>query len=163
MNRLAEFEENIRINRASIVSFIKNNIKASVDADDVFQKASLTMWKKYETFDKETSFFSWAATIARFQSNNHRRSSERCPISFDSEVYDVVCLKMKTESKNEDDRYESLQTALNSLDEEVKDLLIKVYVNGEQIKELAEKSGVPVQTLYNKVNIAKKKLIKMLT
>ena len=58
MNRLAEFEKNIRNNRTAIVSFIKNNIRASVDAEDIFQKASLTMWKKYETFDNETSFFS---------------------------------------------------------------------------------------------------------
>lgn len=163
MNRLAEFEKNIRNNRTAIVSFIKNNIRASVDAEDIFQKASLTMWKKYETFDNETSFFSWAATIARFQSNNHRRSSERCPVSFDSEVYDVVSIKYQTEYKEEDERYDNLQIALDSLDEDIKDLFMKVYVNGEQIKDIAEKSGLPVQTLYNKLNITKKKLVKMLS
>lgn len=162
MNRLSEFEENIRSNRTAIVGFIRSNIKASVDAEDIFQKASLTMWKKYEAFDKETSFFSWATTIAKFQANNYRRSVQRCPVTFDSEMYDVVCLQYKTEFKHEDERYEILQTALNSLDQDIKELLIKVYVNGEQIKELAEKSGVPVQTLYNKVNVAKKKLVKFL-
>jgi len=163
MNRLLEFEENIRNNRTALVSFIKKNIRASVDAEDIFQKASLTMWKKYETFNKETSFFSWAATIAKFQANNYRRSVNRCPVSFDSEVYDVVCLKYQTDYKEEDERYDNLQIALDSLDEDIKDLFMKVYINGEQIKDLAEKFGVPAQTLYNRVNIAKKKLIKMLS
>ena len=78
-------------------------------------------------------------------------------------MYDVVSIKYQTEYKEEDERYDNLQIALDSLDEDIKDLFMKVYVNGEQIKDIAEKSGLPVQTLYNKLNITKKKLVKMLS
>lgn len=162
MNRLAEFEENIRTNRVMLVRIINSNIRTSADAEDIFQRASLTMWRKYDNFDSKTAFIAWASTIVKFEACNFRRSYNRCPVSFDSEVYDVVSLLQKTESTIDDERYEKLQLALNCLDKDTKKLLVSVYLNGEEIKTIAEKTGKSPRTLYNKINLAKKKLVEMI-
>ena len=159
MNRLKEFEENLKNNYAGLSAFILSNIKNNLHVDDILQKVSLTIWKRYNDFDNSTKFMSWACTIAKFEINNYRRTSNRCPVNFNSDIYDDVSKFQKTEyGDHRDDITDKLQTALNSLDKESRNLLIAVYVNNEEAKDLAKKAGKSPQTYYNKLNIAKKKL-----
>lgn len=158
MNRKQEFEDNLSSNRRSLISFILNKVNRTMDAEDVFQRASVIMWNKYNTFDSTTNFMSWACTIASFEVKNYMRSIFRCPVAFDSEVYDVIASLQIAEDKVENDIHDKLRLALTSLDEESKNLLINVYVNGEEAKDLAKKAGKSPQTYYNKLNIARNKI-----
>jgi len=133
-----------------------------MDAEDILQRASMTMWNKYDTFDSTTNFMSWACTIALYESRNCYRSFIRCPISFNSEVYDDISLKQIVEDRQDNQIHDKLYDALSELDEESRNLLIGVYVNGEEAKDLAKKAGKSPQTYYNKLNIAKKKILEKL-
>jgi RNA polymerase sigma-70 factor (ECF subfamily) len=162
MNRKQEFEENLSSNRRSLISFILNKVRRTMDAEDVLQRASVIMWNKYDTFDSTTNFMSWACTIASFEVKNYMRSFFRCPVAFNSEVYDVISLLQIAEDKVENDIHDKLRLALTSLDEESKNLLIQVYVNGEEIKDLAKKAKKSPQTYYNKLTTLKKTLAEKL-
>jgi RNA polymerase sigma-70 factor (ECF subfamily) len=116
------------------------------------------MWRKYDKFDVTTNFVAWACTIIKYETLNFRRSMNRCPVHFDSETYEEASLFQKTEIKECNEKHEKLQKALNSLDETSRRLLISVYVNKEEAKELAKKDGKSPQTYYNKLNLAKRKL-----
>lgn len=162
MNRRVEFEENLKNNRNALMSFILSKTNKSMDTEDIFQRASMTMWNKYDSFDSTTNFMSWACAIAFYESRNCYRSFIRCPISFDSEVYDVISLNQMVEDKQDNEIYDKLYNALSELDEESRIILIGVYVNGEEAKDLAKKAGKSPQTYYNKLNIAKKKILEKL-
>jgi len=54
--------------------------------------------------------------------------------------------------------FEKLQIALNSLDDVSKQLLISVYIDKQEAKDLAKRDGKSPQTYYNKINLAKRKL-----
>lgn len=162
MNRRAEFEENLKNSRNALMSFILSKINKSMDVEDVFQRASMIMWNKYDLFDSTTNFISWACTIAFYESRNYCRSFIRCPISFDSEIYDKISLNQIFEDRQDNKMYDKLYNALSELDEESRNLLIGVYANGEEAKDLAKKAGKSPQTYYNKLNIAKKKIMEKL-
>ena len=164
MERLKEFEENLQANKTALLNIVASKIKNKSDASDILQRASITMWKKYDSFDKDTKFIAWASTIACYEAMNYIRSCCRCPVSFDSEVFDDASKFMKDSSAEESKIiiYEKLQKALPQLDSVSKRLLISVYVNGEEIKNLAEKDGKSPQTYYNKLTAAKKKLIELI-
>lgn len=160
MDRLKEFEENFKTNRKSLINFLYSKVNKT-DAEDVLQRASLIMWKKYDTFDSTTNFLSWAFTIVGYEASNYRRSFNRCPVTFDSEAFDVASMKL-IEYKDDNEVYEKFQIILNDLDEESKNLLIQVYVNGEEIRDVAKKAKKSPQTYYNKLNILKKFLAEKL-
>jgi RNA polymerase sigma-70 factor (ECF subfamily) len=160
MERLKEFEENIIINKNYLINIIASKIRNKSDAVDIFQRACIKMWKKYDQFDKQTNFMAWASTISIFEVKNYNRTYYRCPVNFDSTVFDVVGEKLKTSTETEKkfDLIEKLNKAINKLDEVSRYLITSVYMNNEDIKALAEKDGKSPQTYYNKLNLAKKKL-----
>jgi RNA polymerase sigma-70 factor (ECF subfamily) len=162
MNKKAEFEQNVKENQTNLIRFISSRINRNTDAEDIFQKACVTMWKRYNTFDSATDFMAWATTVASFEAKNHNRAFNRCPVSFDSEVYDVVSSIRLADMTEDNPMYEKIISALNSLDEESKRLVIGVYINGEEAKDLAKKAGKSPQTYYNKLNIARKKLVEQI-
>jgi RNA polymerase sigma-70 factor (ECF subfamily) len=164
MDRLQEFEENLRVNQNALINIISSKIKNKSDAFDIFQKASITMWRKYDSFDKNTVFMAWASTIASYETKNYIRSFNRCPVKFDSETYDVVSMFLLS-SSNEDnnDTLSKLNSAITKLDDISRRLVISVYIDGEEIKNLAKRDGKSPQTYYNKLNLAKKNLIEFLS
>lgn len=164
MKRLAEFEHNIKSNYNRLSGFIFSIVKDNIHSDDILQKVCLTMWRKYDNFNKSTEFMAWACTIAKYEISNYKRSLSRCPVSFDSQVYEDVSKFHKTEFSNtSNEKYDKLQTALKSLDKESRNLLIAVYIDNQEVRELAREAGKAYQTYYNKLNLAKKKLKQILS
>ena len=47
------------------------------DAEDVLQRASVTMWRRFETFDPDSDFIAWATTVAFYEVRNFQRVSGR--------------------------------------------------------------------------------------
>jgi len=159
MNKLKEFEENLQNNSSRLLGYICSLAKSNAHADDIFQKVSLTIWRRYNDFDNSTEFMSWACTIAKYEISNYHRTLNRCPVCFNSEIFDDASKFCKADSEaTVYEIYEKLYNALKSLDKESRDLLISVYVDNEEAKDLAKKAGKSPQTYYNKLNLAKKKL-----
>ncbi len=50
--------------RHRIYAFIAKQLVNPADAEDVFQKTSIVLWKKMQDFDTAGSFFHWACGIA---------------------------------------------------------------------------------------------------
>ena len=42
------------------------------DVDDILQRATITMWRKYASFQPGTSFVHWAIKIAKYESSNFK-------------------------------------------------------------------------------------------
>ena len=49
--------------QARIQAFIRTLVPDPVDADDLFQKTSLVMWRSFATFDREKTFLPWALGV----------------------------------------------------------------------------------------------------
>jgi RNA polymerase sigma-70 factor (ECF subfamily) len=155
---MQEFQEQISNNSTGLLSFIRSFTKNNIHTDDIFQKVCLTIWRRYNDFDKSTEFMLWACTIAKYEIKNYHRAINRCPVRFDSDMYEEVIKFRKTEEQTENEMHEKLNNALKTLDKQTRELLISVYINNEEIKDLAERDGKSSQTYYNKLNLAKKKL-----
>jgi len=61
--------------------------------------------------------------------------------------------------KQRDDRVAALQECLKKLDQGERDLLQRAYVDEESIRELARRDGQAAQTLYNRLNLLRKRLL----
>ena len=60
------------------------------DAEDVLQRASVVMWKRFGTFESGTDFVAWATTIAFYEVKNFQRVTGRSRLDFDDDLMQTL-------------------------------------------------------------------------
>src|SRR5882724_10581713 len=58
----------------------------NADAEDVLQRASITIWRKFGEFDPSKDFFAWASSFCFYEAKNFQRVSARSRLHFDDEL-----------------------------------------------------------------------------
>lgn len=156
--RRAEFELCLGQARLSLFRFVVSLVGNAQDAEDVIQRASMTMWRRFSEFEQGTNFLAWAFTVTSFETKNFLRSSSRSVVSFDDELLEKLATDRAVEIQHEDSRLEALEECMQRLDPQSKALVESVYVRGEEIKDLALREGRAPQTFYNRLNFIRRVL-----
>jgi RNA polymerase sigma-70 factor (ECF subfamily) len=61
------FSQLIARHQSELYAYIFAIVRNWEDADDLFQSLCLVLWRKFEAFRPETSFFAWARQTARYE------------------------------------------------------------------------------------------------
>ena len=110
-------------NQEKIYAFILALVHNCNDAEDIMQDATTVMWRKYETFDSETSFTAWGIAIARLLVLKFFEKNRYSKLSFSPD------LEKKLDPRN----YE----------------LIKMrYLEKKPTKLIADERGIAPHTMY---------------
>lgn len=122
------------------------------DAQDVLQRASLLMWQKFGSFAPGTDFMAWASTICFYEAKTFQRTASRSTAHFNDEMLSLLAAERLEDIGAQERRMAALESCLQTLREE--DLrLLRVSCSGHgDIAALAERSGRPRSTLYNKLS-----------
>lgn len=118
------------------------------DVDEVMQDVSIVAWTKFERFDPQTNFARWAATIARFEVLNYRRTKARDRLVFDEDLIQLIADECEKEFAQSERERRALNSCLDKLPAHQRELVVQVYSDGQKIKPLAEKIGVSPNALY---------------
>ena len=156
--RRAEFEQNLESVRARLLRFVISLVASSQDAEDIVQRASVAMWRRFSTFETGTDFLAWAYAFAAFETKNFARSSGRSVVLFDETLFDKISADRQADLQNHNARLEALEECVKGLDPESQTLLEAVYARGEHIKDLAHREGRAPQTFYNRLNFLRRAL-----
>jgi RNA polymerase sigma-70 factor (ECF subfamily) len=133
------------------------------DAEDVLQKASLTMWRKFDTFEPCTDFLAWSTTICFYEAKNFQRLAARSPHCFEESLLALLAAERAADIRNQPARLAALEQCLDELPAKDRELLEAVYVQGQQIAELARALERAPQTLYNRLNTLRRLLAECVT
>lgn len=156
-DRTEEFLEYFTRYHGRIFGYIFSMVPHEQDARDIFQKVCLLLWQKFEDFDREADFFAWACGMAYNEVRNYFRVTARSRLSFSQELLETIAHR-REESDDADRRLEVLKHCLAQLPQHERDLLLEVYAEGRSIREIAERRGKAAQTLYNRLNLIRRKL-----
>ncbi len=129
------------------------------DAEDVFQRTSLILWQKFDQWEPGTDFLAWACGVAFYEARNFIRVASRDRLRFSEALLDTLAKERAATLRRRDDRVAALQECLKKLDQAERELLQKAYVDEESIRELARRDGQAAQTLYNRLNLVRKRLL----
>ncbi|WP_442511532.1 sigma-70 family RNA polymerase sigma factor [Novipirellula sp. SH528] len=128
-------------------AFLRGLLPSWNDVDEVIQEASLVAWRKYSDFKPGTAFGGWFLTIARFEALKHRRRSNRTPLVFDDDIWDM--LADESESDESEPAYrQHLEGCLAKMQPEKRDVLLKVHSPGVVMRDVALQSGKSEQAFY---------------
>jgi len=156
--RQAEFVALLTGSHGRLLGYLMSLLGRRHDAEDVLQKASLTMWQKFDTFTLGTDFLAWASTICFYEAKNFQRLSARSPLCFDDRLLAVLATERLADLGRREERLAALDRCLEKLPQKDRVLLQAAYIDRQGIGSLGEQLGRAPQTLYNRLNILRRSL-----
>jgi RNA polymerase sigma-70 factor (ECF subfamily) len=118
------------------------------DAEDITQRCSLILWKKFEHYEAGTNFFAWACQIVRFevQAFNRRMARERAIFS-DAFLESVAQQTVEDQSELQS-RMDALQKCVAKLSPEHRELLRLRYDERRSVTSVAKLVSKPIEGVY---------------
>jgi RNA polymerase sigma-70 factor (ECF subfamily) len=137
----------------------KNGISVS-DVEDLAHEVFLVMWRRWAEYDRERPLRPWLAGIAFRLAYNHRARAGR-------EVPGGM-VDIETSEPSQAERFETardralVQRVLASLAEKHRAVMLLHDVEGLPMRDIAAELGIPLQTAYSRLRVARKTFAKTL-
>lgn len=131
------------------------------DADDVFQETGLVLWAKWDLYDKKRCFGTWACGIAKLQALKFVRENRARRVTLNESVLEEVAEAVHKEIQTKDalvGRSDAINKCLKLLDESNRRVIEDRYRHSLSTNTIAERRGMPVQTVYSALSRARRRL-----
>jgi RNA polymerase sigma-70 factor (ECF subfamily) len=149
-NRKVEFAECLRRHQSQLFGYIHALVRDLNDADDLFQQTTTVLWKKFDDYDRQRSFLSWACGVARYEIANFLRARSRQRLYFSDEL-NLVLIEAQEELQpvELEERREALVQCMTKLRERDRKLLETCYSAAGGVREAAQREGRSPQSVHN--------------
>lgn len=123
--------------------YIATLVPNPLDAQDLLQETSLTLWKKFADFQPNTSFLAWARTVARFRVLQFLEKSGRGVALLPPEVLDLLAghAVANLSEEAEASHFEALRECLERLRSVDRELIHLRYHRKVAVQEMAAEQG----------------------
>ncbi len=152
------FVAELQRHRQQVFAFIFSLLPRRADAEDVFQRTCETLWRKFDTWDRRSSFRTWACGYAWRQVANFGRIAGRDRLWLDDDLLGRVAEERTVDLDRHEARLAALNTCIDTLGDHERRLLDSIYRDKQPMKDVAQRMGRAVQTLYNQLNLIRRKL-----
>jgi RNA polymerase sigma-70 factor len=142
-----------------LFAYIYSLLPNAADAEDVFQRTSLILWRKFDQFEAGEEFFNWACGVAFYEVRNFLRVSARQRLRFSDEVLAGLAAERPASLGRHDVRLAALTECLKKLSAQERRLVDCAYGSGMSVKQLADELGRAAQTLYNRLGAIRHRLL----
>jgi RNA polymerase sigma-70 factor (ECF subfamily) len=150
--------------RSKIYSFILSKVKNQALAEDIFQDAFfkvITSLKKGK-YNEEGKFLPWVMRIAHNLVIDHFRKQKRIPVVGkskvfeDFDIFDVIDNQEPTKEQDliMDEQTQLLKNLIQNLPKNQRDVLVMRHYEDLSFKEIAEKTGVSINTALGRMRYA---------
>lgn len=135
-------------------SYLRSMGLSWADADDVVQTVSLIAWKKWDQFEKGTSFGAWLRVIARFEALKFRRTMARDRLTFHGDLMELLAdVADESETTVSPESYRNaLRICMETLPDKSRILIDAAYYGERTIKEVAGSVGKSATAVYKALN-----------
>jgi RNA polymerase sigma-70 factor, ECF subfamily len=135
--------------REEVFRFILSILPHQADAEDVFQRTSVVLWRKFADFTPGTSFFRWAARVAQLEVLDYCKKRGRDRIGFwSTDLVEAIADTREQEEEMLVQQRQALGDCLGRLRPPDRELVELRYTTKTSSKALAESLGKPAVTVY---------------
>ena len=154
-----EFVKQLAKHRHALFAFILKQVVNPADAEDIFQKTTVVLWRKMDQFEAEGSFFHWACGIAFNEVRNFLKTQRRSRLHFDADLMALIAAESEEEHSLSESRRAALAACLAQLHDRQQKLLRLCYLGTDTISEVAESLGQRREVIYKQLARLKQKLL----
>jgi RNA polymerase sigma-70 factor (ECF subfamily) len=118
------------------------------DAEEISQRCSFILWKKFDQFESGTSFYAWACQVARLEAKDFRKKTARERLIFSDECIDSIA-ELAAEMQEElPERAKALQKCVEKLPAQQRELLRLRYDERRPVASVAKLVNKPIDGVY---------------
>lgn len=128
--------------RHQLIAFIAKQLVNPSDVEDVFQKTSIVLWKKFSRFKKDSRFIAWACGVAFNEVRNHIRTQGRDLLRFTPELLDILATEAEEENVLSQTRMDALNECMKKLTDAQRRLARQCYAGENSITAIAADGNV---------------------
>lgn len=148
----AEFARLLVRHDRALLRYITTFIPRRDDAEEVLQRAAVTLWEKYGEFDATREFLPWALRIAYFEVLNFRKELARNRLVFREDLLQSLAESYEAEMPILEARRAALGECLKALNPQDLALLRRRYCDSTTIAALSSEQGRTVKSLYRRLD-----------
>ncbi|WP_146406663.1 sigma-70 family RNA polymerase sigma factor [Allorhodopirellula heiligendammensis] len=156
--RYERFLDLFTADRDGIYGYIFSLLPNHADAEDVFQKCCIVLWRKLDLYVEGSSFLGWACTVAHYEVLNFRRTVKHDRLCFSQELIEQLSHQQQVLQGGKSPRSEALRSCLQKLTTMDRELLDTLYGPDQSLAEHAKATGKALQSLYNRAGMLRRKL-----
>jgi len=163
--------------RGRLLQFIRSRVRALEDAEDILSDVFYNFARVNELANPIEQTAAWLYRAARNRIIDHYKKKKDIPLSAfideddggdDEDISDFIDILSDGENTPETETlrsfvWDAIKNALDELPQARRDIFIQTEFEGRPVKEIAEKTGVPVNTLLSRKHYAVKYLRKRLS
>jgi RNA polymerase sigma-70 factor (ECF subfamily) len=139
-DRQNRFSELIAQHYSQLFAYIFAVVKNRDDAEDVFQSVCLVLWRRFDSFQPNSSFFSWGRQTAKLVLCSFLRHKRNLSNKASEALLDAVARAASNTQEEEVEVYlNALQRCKEKLSDADDELLQLRYVDGLVIREIADR------------------------
>lgn len=141
-------------NQHRLSAFVHALVPNWQDAEEIVQDTLVVLWRKFDEFDRSTSFFAWAARVAQYEVLNYRRKTPRRCLVLENDVVEAIATAAVEQMDDVDLRREALEQCIKKLPERDREIIQLRYGEGLGIESAAaavERTAGHVQRLLRKI------------
>jgi len=156
-----------------LVSYVRKNLANADDAEDIVQEVFYQLSRMENMAKPVEQISAWLFRVAKNTLINWQKKKRDIPFSFlitaneDEDVSDFLDVLSFDESTPETEMlrllaWEEIEAAIDELPPAQRDIFIQTEFLDIPVKEISEKSGIPLNTLLSRKHYAIKQLRKKL-
>jgi RNA polymerase sigma-70 factor (ECF subfamily) len=134
-------------NARAIFAYILTLEPRWVNAEDILQETSITLWEKQHEFTLNSNFRAWACKIAHFKLLESIRRTRPITVS-DEMILDTLAATVENRSEIHEARFEALSLCMEKLSPRDQQLLVMRYSEEGAVKTMAARLGLNAIALY---------------
>ncbi len=162
---VSALEALVNRHRNRIYTFIISKVRNQALAEDIFQDAFFKVIKSLQKgkYNEEGKFLPWVMRISHNLVIDHFRKVKRMPIAGkprnDDDTFDIFDVigngeQTKEDVMIEDEQHNQLRQMVKELPEEQRQVLLMRHYEELSFKEIAEKTGVSINTALGRMRYA---------
>jgi len=160
--------------RERLLKFIRSRVRALEDAEDILSEVFYNFASVNDLTNPVEQTAAWLYRAARNRIIDHYKKKKDIPFSLfaddgdddddgEDDISDIIDILAADETTPETETlrsfvWDAVNNALDELPQAQKDIFIQTEFEGLPVKEIAEKTGTPVNTLLSRKHYAVKHL-----
>lgn len=145
------FVRHLARNERRLSTYILTLVPNYADADEILQETHVRLWQERARYEPGTNFTAWALRVAYYEVLSWRNRTKRRPITFDDRLVAQLSEELQDAEEVAEARRRALADCLGELSDRSRELLRRVYANGEKIKDISKSVERSAESLYKTV------------
>lgn len=143
-----------------IKSTVKKNLyNLQSVQDECINDILIAVWYNIDSFDENRSQFkNWLAGVSKYKCIDYKRKYLKNLLHENIDNLDIVVEDTSLDEIVKDEIDKDLESMLNCLKKEDKDLFLKLYVQEKDMSDICLETGMKRDVIYNRISRGKRKL-----